>query len=201
MFKRVVPTAIAVAFGLLVLLGIFLPVEPLVSISNIFIEWAMVLGAFAFIIAFLNLLRVHLDRLQKFRKGSITSLLIVFSAVGTAILVGFYGPENEWVQHIFNNLLVPGQSALLSITVVTLLFSGMQIFRNHRDASGFLFLLAVIIFLLGSVPYIGILHDFAMALQLPATAGMRGVLLGVALGTVLTGLRIIFGVDHPHSDE
>jgi hypothetical protein len=34
--------------------------------------------------------------------------------------------------------------------------------------------------------------------QVLAAAGARGILLGVALGTLTTGLRILFGVDRPY---
>jgi hypothetical protein len=31
-------------------------------------------------------------------------------------------------------------------------------------------------------------------------AGARGILLGVALGTVATGLRVLLGIDRPYSE-
>jgi hypothetical protein len=32
----------------------------------------------------------------------------------------------------------------------------------------------------------------------PATAGARGILLGIALGTIATGIRILIGADRPY---
>jgi hypothetical protein len=34
-----------------------------------------------------------------------------------------------------------------------------------------------------------------------SNGGTRGLLLGIALGTVLTGLRVLFGVDRPYGDS
>jgi len=34
--------------------------------------------------------------------------------------------------------------------------------------------------------------------RVPATAGVRGILLGVALGTVATGFRLLIGADRPY---
>ena len=36
--------------------------------------------------------------------------------------------------------------------------------------------------------------------DVPMLAGMRGILLGVALGTLATGLRVLLGVDRPYAD-
>jgi hypothetical protein len=38
----------------------------------------------------------------------------------------------------------------------------------------------------------------SLLVQIPAVAGARGVLLGVALGAIATGLRILMGVDRPY---
>jgi hypothetical protein len=37
-------------------------------------------------------------------------------------------------------------------------------------------------------------------LDVPALAGARGILLGVALGTAATGLRVLLGLDRPYVD-
>jgi hypothetical protein len=51
--------------------------------------------------------------------------------------------------------------------------------------------------LLGNIPG---LSDFVRPYlaQVIAVGGARGILLGVALGTLTTGLRILFGADRPY---
>jgi hypothetical protein len=34
-----------------------------------------------------------------------------------------------------------------------------------------------------------------------STGGARGLLIGIALGVLLTGLRVIFGVDRPYGGQ
>ena len=42
-------------------------------------------------------------------------------------------------------------------------------------------------------------QDLFHIVDLIPLAGGRGILLGVALGSLVTGLRILFGVDRPYS--
>jgi hypothetical protein len=62
-----------------------------------------------------------------------------------------------------------------------------------------------IIVLLGQVPVgarlwdqLPVIKDWV--LEVPALAGARGILLGVALGAAATGLRVLLGIDRPYAD-
>jgi len=210
MFKRILPTVIAISAGLFVLLGALLPVAPLVGIRALFIDLAVMLGAFAFILAYLQLLRVHFTRLGRGGKGKASSLLLVLSALGSFILVMLQGPIGPASQALLRGLLAPGQSALLALTAVTLILSGMRLLKVRRNPGSVLFLAVVLIVLIGSIPVaimpyqgvMGTLVGLADWIQrVPALAGMRGLALGVALGILLTGLRVLFGTTRPHSDD
>lgn len=214
MFKRILPTVIAMLLGMVVLLGYLLPIDVLVLLRIILLRWATVLGAFALLVAYLSVLRVHLTRLFRARKNQSrlfltkknqsTSLLVVVSALGSLGLVVWQGVEGQWTQQLLNMVLVPGESALLALTAVTLIVAGMRIFRMRRNAGGIVFIVTAVFVLLTTVAY-NIYPDFLVSVRqfvdTIATAGMRGILMGVALGVTLTGLRIILGIDRPHSDE
>lgn len=210
MVKRIVPTAVAISAGMLVLLGAVLPVDPLPAIRILLIDWAVFLGAFAFILAYLQLIRVHLTRLGRGSKGKSFSLFVVLSALGAFIVVLWQGPTGAVSQALLNGFLAPGQSALLALTAVTLLLGGMEMLRVRRSVVTLLFMAIVIIMLLGSIPLTIVPYQGAMGVmvgladwlqRVPALAGMRGLAMGVALGVLLTGLRVILGVTRPHSDD
>ncbi len=204
MFKRFLPTVIAMLVGILVLLGYFLPLEFLAVLRDFLLRWATVLAVFALLLAFISLLRVHLLRLARTRKNKITSLLVVISAIGTLILVLWQGVAGAGAQWVLQRVLVPGESALLALTAVTLIGAGMRILRVQRTLGGVVFVIAAALTLLTTVAYNVYPTIFAALRQgvdTLATAGMRGLLLGVALGILLTGLRVIAGFDRPHSDE
>ncbi|MFN2108257.1 MAG: hypothetical protein ACK2UI_01225 [Anaerolineae bacterium] len=205
MFKRFLPTIMAMLAGILVLLGYLLPLDFLVTLRDVvLLRWAMILAAFALIVAFLNLLFVHLLRLTSARKKKFTSLLVVLSALGTLILVLVQGAEGTWTQQVLNTVLIPGESALLALTAVTLIVAGMRILRARRTAGAVVFVIAAGIILLTTVAYSVYPNVFAVlreGVNTLATAGMRGLVMGVALGVTLTGLRVLLGIDRPHSDE
>jgi len=205
MFKRFLPTIMAMLIGILVLLGYLLPLDFLVILRDvILLRWAMILAAFALIVAYLNLLRVHLLRLTSARKKKFTSLLVVLSALGTLILVLVQGVEGTLTQQVLSAVLIPGESALLALTAVTLIVAGMRILRARRTAGAIIFVIAAGIILLTTVAYSvypNVLAVLREGVDTLATAGMRGLVMGVALGVTLTGLRILLGIDRPHSDE
>jgi len=205
MFKRVLPTVVAMLVGILVLLGYVLPVESLTWLRDIILlRWAMVLAAFALFVAYLSLLRVHVLRLTSVRKNKFTSLLMILSALGVLILVLVQGLEGPLAQQVLTAVLIPGESALLAVTAVTLIVAGMRILRARRTAGAIVFVVVAGIILLTNVAYsvypevLGILRQ---SIDVLATAGMRGLVMGIALGVTLTGLRILLGIDRPHSDE
>jgi hypothetical protein len=93
---------------------------------------------------------------------------------------------------------------LLAVLAIVLVFAAARLLTRRPKWYTVLFLVIVLIVLLGSVPLF-FLGEIAPLIALrdwlthvPAVAGARGLLLGVALGTVATGLRILMGVDRPY---
>lgn len=205
MFKRFLPTLVAMLVGIMVLLGYLLPHEALLTLRDaVLLRWAVVLAAFALIVAYLSLLRVHLLRLTTARKKKFTSLLVIASALGVLALVLMEGVEGALTQQVLTAVLIPGESALLALTAVTLIVAGMRILRARRTAGAVVFVVAASLILLTTVAYSLYPHVLAALRQGVnglATAGMRGLVIGVALGVTLTGLRILLGIDRPYSDE
>lgn len=205
MILRVIATVVAVLAAMVVLIGAFWPVSPLREIRAILLQWAMVLGGFAFLLAFLNLLRANLKRLQRKGRGRIPSLIIVLSALATAALVLWemfvVGDIGVWGQRLVDAILIPGESALLALTSVALLLAGLRALRTRRTVGSLIFMLVAILMLISTIPYAGVIGDIAAWVdRVLATAGMRGLLMGVALGTLLAGIRAIF-VTRPYADE
>jgi hypothetical protein len=86
---------------------------------------------------------------------------------------------------------------------ISLLYAAIRLLRRRADLTGIVFIVTTVIVLFGSttLPFgeIPMLGDFARwVTQVWSLGGMRGILIGVALGSLFTGLRVLFGVDRPY---
>jgi len=202
LLKRWGVTFFGILTAVLILLGILMPVTPLKEIRLILLQWAMVIAIFAFFLAFLHLIRVNLARLKQFKKYGVPGLLTVFSALLTLILVFIQGPQGTYSQLLLNAVLIPGEAALMGLTAVTLLLAGIRMARVRPAHEVILFTGVAALMLVGMIPILPVLGTLASWVQkVPAMAGLRGLVLGVALGTLLAGLRFLFGFDRPQSEE
>jgi hypothetical protein len=201
--RRRVPTAVLVSVGAIVLLGQFADVGivravRLPELSAAFISWAGILFAFAMVLGLLNLLRVHWHRVRE-RSAGWTFSAILIGTVFVVLCAGLNGVNAPSLQWIFRNVQSPLQATLLSLTVFFLASAALRAIRT-RSTGAILMLLTAAIVLLGQMPFAERLSVELSGLQrwimeVPAVAGQRGILLGVALGTIATGLRLLMGVE------
>jgi hypothetical protein len=120
------------------------------------------------------------------------------------IIVGISGPAGSFSLWIFNSIQVPVEISLLAVLAFVLVYAVARLLTRRPKWYTILFLVSVVLVLLGSAPLF-IVGEVSMLSSLrgwlvhvPAVAGARGLLLGVALGTVATGLRILIGIDRPY---
>lgn len=206
--KRMLPTAIAIAAGIFVLIALFTSLPLFDVIGTYLIDTAVILAAFALLLGVINVLRVHARKIQKGPPGSLYSIVLI-AAMLIVLVIGLpalpgrpAGPSQPIIQWIFENIQVPIQaslSALLVFFVVTAAYRLLLV----RSLEATVMLVVVLIVLLGQVgvglvPVLPKLKDWI--LTVPTLAGVRGILLGVALGALLTGIRLLLGVERPYSD-
>ena len=199
---RVVATVFAIASGLIVLLGYFYPIEPLLQLRFLLTNWAMIIAAMAVLIGIYNLVAVHMEKIRARQKNAAYGGVLVLSLIITFAFGLVFGPDDVWMRTAMDAVIVPVEASLMAILAVTLIYASIRLFRRRVDVMSVLFLIAAIFFLiaimptpLGPIPGDQILLQF---IGMFSRGGARGLLLGIALGTLLTGLRIIFGVDRPY---
>ncbi|MCB8949061.1 MAG: hypothetical protein H6653_13695 [Ardenticatenaceae bacterium] len=203
--KQSISVFIAVFFGLVTLIALLFNVS---GISTVILGWASFLAAIALILGVLNLLAVHLTRLfgerNLYSGVLVLGMLAVFAA---AVLDGLTGTDN--VRLLFTWVQAPLEAALASMLAIFLLLSGVQLLKRQRTGWAFLFGLTATVVLLGQALLAsrllpaGLRQPVNQVVEfiqtIVVTSGIRGLLIGVALGTLLLSLRLLVGVERPYN--
>lgn len=201
--RKWIPTAIAIITGLLTLAGYLFPQTLLGSYRDQLIEWGVIIGGFAVILGLLNVLSVHSKRVVNLGKGWVYSLVLLLAALATWLPPVIQDPSQRVTQHVFDVIIAPVGASLAALLVFTLTLAAFRLLRNRRSPWSLLFIGVAALTLLGSTPIRGtewLGEVRAWLIGVPGMAGIRGLLLGVALGIVITGLRILLTRDRPYSE-
>ena len=215
--KGILPTVIAIAFGVLVLAGYLFGYKAdgtlslLGELRLLILNIAVTLTGFAVLIGICNLLLVHTKKIRLKQKGAGYSAILMVTMVVTFLLglLAHYIPTAAALFNgAFNFIQLPIETSLMALLVVTLTYASIRLLRRHLNLLSIIFLITAWLILVGMAPWpflgdVPFLSDFVrpILVQVPAAAGARGILLGVALGTLTTGLRILFGSDRPYGGK
>jgi hypothetical protein len=203
---RIITAIIAIAVGLLVLMGYFFPNQATLGIQSLLLNWAMLMVAAAAVVGVLNLVFVHADKIRRREKGNLYSAILIAFLFGTFMLGMILSPAHQIMRVLLNGVILPIEAALMSILTVTLLYAAVRLLRRRTDFTSIVFLLTAALILFGSatlpsmfganIPVINSLSTWIQ--QVLAVGGARGILIGVSLGTLLTGLRVLSAMDRPY---
>ena len=199
---RVFTAAFAIASGLIVLLGYLYPVEQLNQLRLLLTDWAIIIAGMAVLIGIYNLVAVQMEKIRSRQKGGLYGALMVLSLVVTFGFGLLLGPNDPLMQLAVDAVIVPVEASLMAILAVTLIYASIRLLRRRVDVMSVLFLLVAIFYLLAIMPTpFGPIPGDLLIVQfagIVSRGGARGLLIGIALGTLLTGLRVLFGVDRPY---
>jgi len=202
-------TALAILFGTLVLLGYVFEIPALQSIRNLLMQWSVILSAAALLLGLVNMLSVHWNKVGAQEKGWPYSALLLLALLGTFIVGLIFGPDSAILSALFNDVQQPVEASLVALLAVTLTVAAFRLVARRRNASSIVFAVSALVVLLGTGPWLvggdGSWFQTMGALrawwsQVWAAGAARGLLLGVALGATVTGLRVLLGSDRPYGD-
>ena len=192
-------TAIVIAIGLMTLAGLLTGYFG--GLSSIALQIALVTTGLALLIGVLNLLNVHIRRILGRQRGALYSLvlLISFLLVIALWLLGEDDANRVLVQDAQRSV----EAALAALLVFALVYGAYRLMRQRVTWAAVLFTAALLIVLVGALPIegLGILAGVRdWMLQVPASAGARGLLIGIALGVIVTAVRVIIGQDRAYRE-
>ena len=192
----------AVIGGLLVLAAYFIPA--LQDLQRLFLNWTIILTGTATVVGVFNLILVHAGRIQKREKGGGYSALLLLSLFGTFLVALMLGPDHPDIRRIVGAVIVPTESSLMALLAVSLIVGAVRLLRRRLSLMSVVFLATAVLMLLGSatLPF-GELGGLTALLRpwllhILAMGGARGILVGAALGSIVTGLRVLMGMHRPY---
>jgi hypothetical protein len=200
--------ALVYVIGALVLLGFFLRggFEGLLGLLS---DWAVLLVAFALLVGFGNVLRVHGTRvLRGAGPGErINSTVLVGSAL-VVLAIGLYEgtPGGLMMEWIFTWIYSPLGASLFALLAFFVLSAAFRTLRAGPSAAWVVLAVALLV-IIGAAPWSQVAPFTPLAdlynwiVTVPALAGVRGLLLGAALGAIATSLRVLLGFDRPYTSS
>jgi hypothetical protein len=193
-------TVVTVVVGLIVLAGFFIQLPAVQEIRTLLIGWGVTLAGVAGLVGIIHLVGVHWNKAKEKNQSSFFSLLVILSFLVTFAAGMWLTPSDTGFQHVITSVQVPVETSLMAVLAVSLAYASLRLLQRRKGVTGIVFIASAIIFLL---IFSGFLPVRAQGItrfisQLPS-AGGRGILLGVALGSLITGLKILLGTDRPYN--
>lgn len=203
--KKLIPVIIAAVSGLLVLAALIWQPQ-LEGWLDVMLNWAVILASFAALVALATLLLAHTRKIIKVRHGFIYSLILVGAFLASFVGGMTAGVENPSYLRWIVAIEQPAEASLLGLAALVMAAAALRLFQQRGwSVLTVSFGISALVFLvlgLGwlqalQIPQLDIVIGYLEALPL---VGMRGLLIGMGLGAMLLGLRIVLGLERPYGE-
>jgi hypothetical protein len=203
------PLIVTFIAGTLILISFFVPHDPIGEFETLFLRYYMIIAGFTLVIGLITLGKVHVQKIIKKREGFGYSVILIISMLVT-LGISFYSGEvykglsvsGSPFMWYYNNIFIPLSATTFSLLAFFISSAAYRAFRA-RTLEATLLLIAGVIVMLGRVPLGAMLWDKLPVISdwimdVPQMAAKRGILVGIALGMIITGLRIILGIERTY---
>lgn len=211
--KRLFATVLAGAAGLLILIDSAGTGGVVAPVAFTLINWAAVLVALALLVGILSVTGSHMRRVFG-RQQDWGYSVVLLMAMLIVIVVGILGvpgvlllPPNlaeEPIRRVFDAVYVPLTSSMLALLAFFSL-SAMVRAIQRRKADVRVIVIVALVVLLVQMPFLAqqplVADTLQWINQYVAMAGARGLLIGVAIGALVTSMRVLLGFDQPYLDH
>ena len=177
-------------------------VMPTGLLARIFVRLAVVTLAFAIIVGIVNLFIVNVQRTMF---GETLSAKVNSAVVLLMFILGIIAPVvNPGLgDYLLEDVQTTLESSLAALIFFALVYGAFRMLKHKVTASAVLFIVTVEVVLIGALPVAAFdpVRQFTDWLfNVPVNAGARGILLGIALATLITGLRVLIGQDRSYGE-
>lgn len=202
--KSIPAILVAVVSGLIVLIGTIFPIPQILELRGIFLNLAIIVGGFALLIGVVNLVSVHWNKIFAEPHNAVYSAVLLAGFLCVLFTGLVFGPANRFFTNLSSTVIFTVESSLLAVLSFSLIVACFKLFQKRQGAMGIIFAVSTVVFLLtlGGMTAIGestpLLNSLSALINDLPLAGARGILLGVSIGAIVTGLRVLAGIDRPY---
>lgn len=195
-----VSTAFTMLAGIVLLISLIAP--GLEGLRASILSWAILLAAIALLLGLANLFQVHVHKIINNQKVLYSYVLLTGMLLSFAVTL-VQGREGLIAEWLFNYVLFPLESSFMAILAILLTLAVVHLIQQRDDIAALLFSGTLLLVLLGSAPiFAQELPLFSESItpfisRVLSLGALRGLLIGVALGTLTTGLRVLMGAERP----
>ncbi|MDO9390975.1 MAG: hypothetical protein Q7U71_04285 [bacterium] len=212
--KKTIPLIITFLAGFYMILAFFVPHPIVANSAQEMQSWEIIIVAFTLVLGIGNLIFVHAEKIQRKRQGWFYSLTLLICLAFMMVLGLFWGiKEGTAYYWLYDNVMAPLSSAMFSLLAFFIASAAYRAFRARNKEATLLLIAAAIIMIgrvpLGSwlwqhVPFLGAKFPTLLdqvtqwVMEIPNTAGQRGIKIGAALGAVSMALRMLLGIERSY---
>ncbi len=197
-----VPVWLGFAGGVIVLLAAFFQPPVVQEPAKVFLEWNIILAAFALALGSGNLFRVHINNIRLKRGAWKFSFVTIITLAGYIALGVAVGPKAASYNWVFDTAYVPIQATLFALNAFWIATACYRAFRIRNSQAIVLLASGVIVMLgkvgIGNVMWSGFAPAADWIMNYPNSAGMRSLGMAAALGMLGVGIRVILGMERGH---
>ena len=203
--KKILPIVIALLTGITILAGYFFQ-DMFSPILRVFLDWFVLILGVASLIGIGILLRSHFNKILSSQKGAFYSFILILFFLLTLIAGFVLTLENDFFQGLILSVEIPVEASFLSIMAATMLYTSLRFVSTKGwTPMSISFLVSAVASLIFNLGYIQAQSGTVGAIlllffkRLP-NVGARGILLGMAIGGLVVGLRLLTTLDRPYGE-
>ena len=183
--------------GFFILFSYFVKSPEVNSAASLLTKIVTVIMGLAGLLGIGNLTKIHLKRVTHKSKNWIPSLVLLISMYIPLVIGLLLTRKCPTYTYIYSKIYTPVSMSFFAILSFYILSGAYRAFRVRNFESLIMVGSAIIVFL-GNAPISGLLWGGFPAVTLwlfiaPNAAGYRGILIGIAIGLIITGIRTLLG--------
>ena len=197
------PVLVTFAVGAALIALFFIPHHQAQAVNAGILEWATILYAFALILGSVSLWQTHARKVRNRTEGwpfSLVTMTMLVAVTGLGVVFGT--SEGTPVSFIYQSVNAPLASTMFALLAFFIASAAFRAFRA-RNLEATLLLVTAVLMMIGRVSigeflWPGFPAFTEWLLDVPNLAAKRAIAIGVGLGAVSTGLKIILGIERSY---